>query len=108
MTDRSSRPRASPNRARSELVRKIVRLRCRHRLGPIQIGGRLGIPTSTVHVVLARCRMNRLPRIDRATGEPLRRYEHDRPGSLLRVDVTKFGNTPDGGGHRFLGSAQGK
>lgn len=25
------------------------------------------------------------------------------PGSLIHVDVTKFGNIPDGGGHRFLG-----
>jgi hypothetical protein len=28
------------------------------------------------------------------TGEPLRRYEHDHPGSLIHVDVTKFGNIP--------------
>jgi transposase InsO family protein len=38
---------------------------------------------------------------------PLRRYEHDHPGSLLHVDVTKFGNIPDGGGHRFVGRQQG-
>ena len=42
------------------------------------------------------------------TGEPLRRYEHDHPGSLIHVDVTKFGNIPDGGGHRFVGRAQGE
>ena len=28
----------------------------------------------------AGCRINRLSRIDRVTGEPLRRYEHDHPG----------------------------
>ncbi|MDQ6897548.1 MAG: DDE-type integrase/transposase/recombinase [Actinomycetota bacterium] len=44
--------------------------------------------------MLVRCRLNRLCRIDRATGEPLRRYEHDHPGSLIHVDVTKFGNIP--------------
>ena len=107
MADRSSKPRTSPNRTRPEMVRKIVRLRWRNRLGPIQIGGRLGIPASTVHAVLVRCRINRLSRIDRVTGEPLRRYEHQRPGSLIHVDVTKFANIPDGGGHRFVGRPQG-
>ncbi len=102
MADRSSRPKTSPTRTSPELVRRIVRLRWRHRLGPVQIGGRLGLQASTVHAVLVRCRINRLSHIDRVTGEPLRRYEHPYPGSLIHVDVTKFGNIPDGGGHRFL------
>ena len=62
---------------------------------------------STVHAVLVRCRINRLSHIDRVTGEPLRRYEHPHPGSLIHVDVTKFGNIPDGGGHRYVGRQQG-
>ena len=57
-----------------------------------------GMQASTVHAVLVRCRINRLSHIDRVTGEPLRRYEHPHPGSLIHVDVTKFGNIPDGGG----------
>ncbi|GMA23446.1 hypothetical protein GCM10025864_12050 [Luteimicrobium album] len=65
------------------------------------------MPASTVHAVLVRCRINRLAWIDRVTGEPLRRYEHDHPGSLIHVDVTKFGNIPDGGGHRYVGRQQG-
>jgi hypothetical protein len=100
MTDRSSRPHHSPTRTPSSVVRAIVALRWRHRLGPVQIAGRLRIPASTVHAVLVRCRVNRLSRIDRITGEPLRRYEHDHPGPLIHVDVTKFGNIPDGGGWR--------
>jgi hypothetical protein len=80
MRDRSSRPHASPARTPPPVVRQIVRLRCRHRLGPVLIGGRLGIPAATVHAVLVRCRMNRLSRIDRVTGEPIRRYEYDHPG----------------------------
>jgi len=102
MADRSSRPHLSPTRTRPGLVRQIVRLRWRHRLGPVQIAGRLGMQASTVHAVLVRCRINRLSHIDRVTGEPLRRYEHPYPGSLIHVDVTKFGNIPDGGGHKFL------
>jgi transposase InsO family protein len=102
MQDRSSRPRSCPHRTSQQMTRRIVELRWRHRLGPVQIGGRLGVPASTVHAVLVRCRLNRLSRIDRVTGEPVRRYEHPHPGSMIHVDVTKFGNVPDGGGHRFL------
>ena len=108
MLDRSSRPRRCPTKTKPDTVRRIVRLRWRHRLGPVQIAGRLGMQSSTVHAVLVRCRINRLSYIDRVTGQPLRRYEHDHPGSLIHVDVTKFGNIPDGGGHRFLSRRQGK
>lgn len=108
MADRSSRPAHSPTKTAATLVRQIVRLRWRHRFGPVQIAGRLGLAASTVHAVLVRCRINRLHTIDRATGEPLRRYEHPRPGSLIHVDVTKFGNIPDGGGWRYVGRQQGK
>ncbi len=101
MADRSSRPHSIPHQTSEHLKRQIVRLRWRHRLGPVQIGGRLNMPASTVHAVLVRCRLNRLSHIDRVTGEPIRRYEHPHPGSLIHVDVTKFGNIPDGGGHRF-------
>ena len=107
MSDRTSRPHTSPSQTSPDVVRQIVRLRWRHRLGPVQIAGRLGMPASTVHAVLVRCRINRLSHIDRATGEPIRRYEHPHPGSLIHVDVTKFGNIPDGGGWRYLGKQQG-
>ena len=107
MSDRTSRPHTSPTKTSPDLVRQIVGLRWRHRLGPVQIAGRLGMPASTVHAVLVRCRINRLSHIDRATGEPIRRYEHPHPGSLIHVDVTKFGNIPDGGGHRYVGRQQG-
>ena len=107
MADRSSRPRRSPAKTSPEVVRQIVRLRWRKRLGPVQIAGQLGVPASTVHAVLTRCRINRLSHIDRVTAEPIRRYEHSHPGSLIHVDVTKFGNIPDGGGWRYVGKQQG-
>ena len=108
MADRSSRPRSMPTKTPLPQVKRIVRLRWRGRLGPVQIAGELGLPASTVHAVLVRCRINRLQAIDRVTGEPIRRYEHDHPGSLIHVDVTKFGNIPDGGGWRFVGRVQGE
>ena len=107
MADRSSRPHRCPRRTPAPLVRKIVHLRWKKRLGPVAIADRLGLAPSTVHAVLVRCRINRLSHIDRRTGEPIRRYEHDTPGSLLHVDVKKLGNIPDGGGWRYVGRAQG-
>ena len=107
MNDRSSRPHRQPTRTSAPVVRKIVHLRWKQRLGPVQIGDRLGMPASTVHAVLVRCRVNRLTHVDRATGEPIRRYEHDHPGDLLHVDVKKLGRVPDGGGWRFVGRRQG-
>ncbi|MFC9441376.1 MULTISPECIES: IS481 family transposase [Brevibacterium] len=108
MADKPSRPRSSPNRTPQAMVKKIVALRWRKRMGPVQIAFHLGLAASTVHAVLVRCRINRLRYIDRITGEPIRRYEHSYPGAMIHVDVTKFGNVPDGGGHRFLGRQAGE
>jgi len=105
--DRSSRPHVSPTKTSQELVRKIGHLRWKQRLGPVGIAAKLGMPASTVHAVLVRCRINKLHHIDKRTGEVIRRYEHPYPGSMIHVDVTKFGNIPDGGGHRFVGRVQG-
>lgn len=108
MRDRSSRPHRQPGRTTQRLVRRIVALRLRRRWGPVEIGHRLGLAASTVHAVLKRCRLNRLSHIDRHTGEPIRRYEHEKPGALLHVDVKKLGNIPDGGGWRYVGRVQGE
>lgn len=85
-----------------------MHLRWKQRLGPVAIAARVGRAPSTVHQVLVRCRINRLAHVDRASGEPVRRYEHLAPGDLLSVDVKKLGNIPDGGGWRFVGRAQGR
>lgn len=73
MQDRSSRPASMPTKTADQLVRKIVRLRWRHRLGPVQIAGRLGLSASTVHAVLTRCRIigcpgSIAPRASRSAG----------------------------------------
>jgi hypothetical protein len=107
MADRSSRPHHSPTRTPQPVVRAIVHLRLKQRLGPVQIAGRLAMAASTVHAVLVRCRVNRLCHLDRVTGEPVRRYEHPYPGAMLHVDVKKYGNIPDGGGWRYVGRVQG-
>jgi transposase InsO family protein len=108
MADRSSRPHHSPRRTPAPVVRRVVHLRCKQRLGPAQIAPRVGLAASTVHAILVRCRISRLAHLDRASGQPIRRYEHAHPGGLVHVDVKKLGNIPAGGGHRLLGRATGR
>lgn len=57
------------------VVKRVVSLRLRLREGPVQLAARVGIAPSTVHQILRRCGLNRLAYVDRATGEPVRRYE---------------------------------
>ena len=103
MQDRSSRPHPMPAKTPPAVTKRIVSLRLRKRLGPVQLAAHVGVAPSTVHRVLTRCRLNRLAHVDRATGEPVRRYEHPHPGAMLHVDVKKLGNIPDGGGWRYVG-----
>lgn len=89
MHDRSSRPQSSPKRTSITVMRRCVSLQMRLREGPVQLAARLDIAPSTVHRILRSARLNRLTHVDRATGEPIRRYEHPYPGSLVHVDVKK-------------------
>ena len=107
MQDRSSRPHHSPSKTDQATTKHCIQLRLRLREGPVQLACRLGIAPSTVHRILVDARLNRLSHVDRATGEPVRRYEHDHPGAMLHVDVKKLGNIPDGGGWRYVGRQQG-
>ncbi|MFC8271743.1 IS481 family transposase [Streptomyces sp. NPDC057271] len=106
--DRSSRPRTTPHRTASDIEAQVCRLRTDRKLGPARIGPILGLPASTVHRVLTRHRLNRLAWLDRPTGVVIRRYERDRPGELIHVDVKKLGRIPDGGGHKVLGRQAGR
>jgi transposase InsO family protein len=90
------------------VVRKIVHHRTKKRLGPVQLAVLAGVAPSTAHRVLTRCGLNRLAWLDRATGDPVRRYEYPEPGGLIHVDVKKLGNIPAGGGWRKVGRAQGR
>lgn len=107
MSDRSSRPLHSPRRTPTRTERRIIKVRVLRRWGPARIAYLLGLHPSTVHRVLARYRLARLAWLDRATGRVVRRYERDRPGELVHVDIKKLGKIPDGGGWRMLGRAVG-
>jgi transposase InsO family protein len=43
--------------------------------------------------------------MDRPTGRVVRRYERERPGDLVHVDIKKLGKIPPGGGWRAHGRA---
>ncbi|OPG14091.1 IS481 family transposase [Microbispora sp. GKU 823] len=107
MADRPSRPHHSPTGTDPRTERRIVKLRVTRRWGPARIAARLGIAPSSTYAVLRRYRVPPLAHLDRASGRPIRRYERERPGELVHIDVKKLGNIPDGGGHRIVGRAQG-
>ena len=113
LADRSSRPRSSPRQVSVQLTQAIIAARVSEHVGARELSVLTGVPASTVGAVLRRARMPHLADIDRVTGELLRgrrhserRYEHDRPGSLLHVDVKKLGKIPPGGGHRAHGRSE--
>ena len=69
------------------------------------IGLELSVPARTVSRALRRHGVPYLRECDPLTGERIRaskttavRYERDRPGELVHVDVKKVGKIPDGGG----------
>ncbi|MFF1675133.1 IS481 family transposase [Streptomyces sp. NPDC058256] len=108
MHDRSSRPHHQPRRTPADVEDQVVRLRREHRIGPVRLAARTGIAASTAHRILRRHGLPALAMLDRATGEPVRRYERSRPGELVHIDVKKLGRIPDGGGHKALGRAAGR
>ncbi|WP_189719285.1 helix-turn-helix domain-containing protein, partial [Streptomyces chryseus] len=108
MSDRSSRPRTSPRRTPTRTERRIIKVRVLRRWGPARIAHLLRLVPSAVHRVLTRYGLARLTHLDRATGRVIRRYERDRPGELVHVDIKKLGNIPDGGGHKVLGRQAGR
>jgi transposase InsO family protein len=103
--DRPSRPVSTPHRTPATVEARVCELRQDRKLGPARIGPILGMPASTVHRVLTRHGLNRLAFMDRPTGQVIRRYERDRPGELIHIDVKKLGRIPDGGGWRTHGRA---
>ena len=103
LVDRSSRARRLPGKTPPATEARVLQLRSARKLGPARIGPLLGMAPSTVHAVLRRHGMHRLAWLDRPTGQLIRRYERDRPGELLHVDVKKLGRLRDGGGWRALG-----
>ena len=100
LDDRSSRPHRSPRRVPAPVEEAVLRARAELQAGPHVIGWATGIAASTVHAILRRHGCSKLePRLPR--GEIVR-YERERPGELLHVDVKKLGRIVRPG-HRVTG-----
>jgi transposase InsO family protein len=106
LADRSSRP-LRIHRIPPALECEIVELRQTRKLGPHRLGYLTGCPRSTCYAVLRRRGLHRLDWLDRPTGQLIRRYERERPGELVHIDVKKLGRIPAGGGHRVHGRGHG-
>jgi transposase InsO family protein len=98
LMDRSSAPRRvrRTDADRVEAIAALRRLRCTG----AEIAELLGMPLSTTSAVLRRLGMGRLGRLGR---EPAVRYERERPGELIHIDVKKLGRIQGGAGKRVTG-----
>jgi transposase InsO family protein len=112
--DRSSRPRSCPTRTAGEVEQAVLTMRQDERRGQDWLGPELGLPARTVSRILRRHRVPYLRECDPMTGEVIRsskttatRYERDRPGELVHMDVKKIGRIPNGGGWRAHGRQMG-
>jgi transposase InsO family protein len=96
LLDRSSAPRSIPHRTSEQRVAAIVALRRLRFTGP-EIAETLDMALSTVSGILTRIGMGKLGRLGL---EPAVRYERERPGELIHIDVKKLGRIQGGAGKR--------
>jgi transposase InsO family protein/transposase len=100
LLDRPSSPHHVHNRTAEDRVQVIALLRRLRMTGP-EIAEVLEMATATVSAVLKRIGLGKLSRLEPL--EPVRRYEKNRAGELLHIDVKKLGRIERGAGHRLTG-----
>jgi transposase InsO family protein len=103
LLDRSCAPGRVANRTPDERIQVICALR-RLRMTGAEIADCLAMPETTVSGILKRIGMGRLGRLGL---EPARRYQRQRPGELVHVDVKKLGRIARPG-HRVIGRVSGR
>ena len=115
LRDRSSRPHTTPRRTSAQIEQQVVELRRTARRGQDWIGAELGVAPRTVARILRRHEVAYLRECDPMTGQVIRaskttavRYERDRPGELVHMDVKKLGRIHDGGGWKARGREHGQ
>jgi transposase InsO family protein len=97
LLDRSSAPGSIPHRTSEQRVEAIAALRRLRFTGP-EIAEILDMALSTVSGILTRIGMGKLGRLGL---EPALRYERERPGELIHIDVKKLGRIQGGAGKRI-------
>lgn len=103
LADRCSAPASVPSRTDETRVAAIAGLR-RLRMTAAEIAETLAMPVSTVSGILTRIGLGKLSRLEPL--EPPNRYEKNRPGELVHVDVKKLGRIGRPG-HRVTGRVSG-
>jgi transposase InsO family protein len=103
LLDRCSAPSLVPFRTCEERIGLIAALR-RLRMTGAEIAETLAMPASTVSGILTRIGLGKLSRLEPT--EPANRYEKQRPGELVHVDVKKLGKIGRPG-HRVTGRISG-
>ena len=105
LADRSSAPKTVANRTEESTIEAIAALR-RVRMTGAEIAECLGMALSTVSGILASIGLGKLSRLE--PPEPPNRYERQKPGELIHIDVKKLGRIgPNGPGHRVRGTRRG-
>ena len=99
LQSRSSQPHSNPRAYLAAYDELIARLRT-FRLTALDIAGALGLARSSVSHALKRMGLNRRDKLN--PPEPVRRYERDRPGDLIHLDIKKLGRFVQIG-HRITG-----
>jgi transposase InsO family protein len=103
LLDRSSAPARVHLRTGEQRIALIALLR-RLRMSGAEIAETLAMPASTVSGILSRIGLGKLSRLEPL--EPPNRYEKQRPGELVHVDVKKLGRIARPG-HRVTGRVSG-
>jgi len=103
LRDRSSRPLSSDSQTPQATCDAVEALR-RQRYTGKQIARELGISPATVSRILRRRGLNKLSALEPA--EPVRRYEREKAGELIHLDIKKLGRIGSVG-HRITGRQSG-
>ena len=102
LADKSSRPEHCRSKLTEEDYNCIYALR-KERLTGDEIALLLGICRSTVFRALRKLGLSRLSSLEKK--EPVQRYEWDKPGQMLHLDIKRLGKI-DGVGHKKAGTRQ--
>jgi transposase InsO family protein len=105
LENRSSRPVLVANRTADPWIDMMERLRREYRLSAEEIAAKLKCARSTVAAWLKRRGLGRLKHLDEIA--PVRRYQRQRPGELLHLDIKKLARF-ERVGHRITGDRRGK
>jgi transposase InsO family protein len=103
LRDRSSRPLSSPSQTAPATCAVIETLRRQRHTGQ-QIATEVGVSAATVSRILRRLRLSRIRDLEPAA--PVRRYEREKPGEMIHLDIKKLGRFARAG-HRATGDRQG-